>query len=134
MNNMERENSDINKKLVITLGIIGFCVIAYFMVILPYLNRGEGDPYFVYVEVPENMTVNSTVIHLEDKDIINIRGLDVKFENGKITRIFFRYSDTNPAIYEWDFNDMYGSDLGNPATRKYLEYKGVYYYATLRIP
>jgi hypothetical protein len=132
---MEREKSDINKKLVITLGIIGFCVIAYFFVIGPYLNRGEGDPYFIFIEVPVNATVNSTVIHLEDKDIMNVRGLDVKQENGKITTIIFRYSDTVPAIYEWDFYNKYGSRLDDPTIpKKYIEYKGVYYYGTLEIP
>jgi len=126
----EIQNSDLNKKFILTLGIIAFCILAYLLVIGPYLNRGEGDPYFVFVEVPVSATVNSTVIHLEDKDIMNIRGLDVKQENGKITRIIFRHS----AIHPLEFRDMYGSDLSDPSSRKYLEYKGVYYYGELAIP
>jgi hypothetical protein len=131
---MEKQNSDLNKKFIITLGIIAFCILAYLLVIGPYLNRGEGDPYFSFIEVPVNATVNSTVIHLEDKDIMNIQGLDVKQENGKIISIYFRHSDTVPAIHEYDFRDMYGSRIGDPASRKYLEYKGVYYYGALVIP
>ncbi len=104
------------------------------MVISFYLIRGEGDPYFGFYEVPVNATTNSTVIHLEDKDIMNIQGLDVKFENGKIISIHFRHSDTVPAIHEYDFSDMYGSRAGDPTSRKYLEYKGVYYYGYLVIP
>jgi hypothetical protein len=73
--------------------------------------------------------VNSTIIHLEDKDFLNM-GLDVKQENGKITSIHFRQS----AIHPLDFNYMYGSRIGDPASRKYLEYKGVYYYGALVIP
>lgn len=130
----EIQNSDLNKKFIITLGIIAFCILAYLLVIGPYLNRGEGDPYFSFYEVPVNETVNSSIIHLEDKDIMNVRGLDVKLENGKITSIRFRHSDTVPAIHEYDFNDMYGSRVGDPTARKYLEYNGVYYYAEMRIP
>jgi hypothetical protein len=132
---MEKQNSDLNKQFIIILCLIGFCILSYFLVIGPYLNRGEGDPYFVFIEVPANATVNSTVIHLEDKDIMNIHGLDVKEENGKITSIYFRYSDTVPAIYEWDFYNKYGSRLDDPTNpKKYIEYKGVYYYGTLEIP
>ena len=130
----EKENSDLNKKFVLTLGIIAFCILAYLFVIDPYLHRGEGDPYFVFVEVPLNATVNSSIIHLKDTDILNIRGLDVKFENGKLITIHFRHSDTIPAIHEYDFRDMYGSRAGDPSSRKYLEYEGVYYYGLLLIP
>ena len=129
----DEQNSDLNKKFIITLGIIGICVIVYFMVIFPYINRGEGDPYFLFTEVPVDITTNSTVIHLEDKDIINIRGLDVRQGNGKITHIYFRNSE-NPEITPWEFYSNYGSRLDDPSSRKYLEYNGVYYYATLRIP
>lgn len=126
---MEKQNADLNKKFIITLGIIAFCILAYLLVIGPYLNRDEGAPYFVFVQVPANATVNSTIIHLEDKDFLNM-GLDVKQENGKITSIHFRQS----AIHPLDFNYMYGSRIGDPASRKYLEYKGVYYYGALVIP
>jgi len=126
----EIQNSDLNKKFIITLGIIAFCILAYLLVIGPYLNRGEGAPYFSFIEVPVNVTVNSTVIHLEDKDIMNIQGLDVKQENGKITTIHFRHS----AIHPLDFNYKYGSRAGDLSSRKYLEYKGVYYYGYLVIP
>jgi hypothetical protein len=57
-------------------------------------------------------------------------GLEVKQENGKITRIFFKDSVIHPQV----FNDMYGSKIGDPSSRKYLEYKGVYYYGILAIP
>ena len=130
----EKQNSDLNKKFIITIGIIAFCILAYLFVIDPYLHQGEGDPYFVFVEVPLNATVNSSIIHLQDTDILNIRGLDVKFENGKLITIHFRHSDTIPAIHEYDFRDMYGSRAGDPSSRKYLEYKGVYYYGLLLIP
>jgi hypothetical protein len=132
---MEKENSDLNKKFkfVTIIGLIALCILAYLYVIGPYLAvRDEGAPYFVFVEVPVNATVNSSIIHLEDKDIMNVRGLDVKFENGKISYITFRYSGT---ISYHDFNDMYGSEFGaNSTSRKYLEYNGVYYYASLRTP
>jgi hypothetical protein len=131
---MEKQNSRFKMKFVITLGLIVVCILAFFLVIGPYLTRGEGDPYFSFIEVPVNATVNSTVIHLEDKDIMNIQGLDVKQENGKIISIHFRHSDTVPAIHEYDFRDIFGSKIGDPASRKYLEYKGVYYYGALVIP
>ena len=127
-------NSNFDKKLIIIVCLIFFSVLAFLLIIGPYLNRGEGDPYFVFVEVPLNATVNSSIIHLQDKDILNIRGLDVKFENGKLITIHFRYSDTIPAIHEYDYRDMYGSRAGDPSSRKYLEYKGVYYYGLLVIP
>lgn len=130
---MEKQNSDLNKKFIITFVIIGICVIAYFMVIFPYINRGEGDPYFLFTEVPVNVTTNSTVIHLEDKDILNIRGLDVEQKNGKIFRIYFRNSK-NPEIHTDEFYYKYGSRPGDPSSRKYLEYNGVYYYAVEVIP
>jgi hypothetical protein len=121
--------------LIIIIAIaFGICAIALFMVIGPYLNRGEGDPYFVFTEVPVSEPMNSSVIHLEDKDIMNIRGLDVRQQNGKITGVIFKYSDTTPDISYRDFNDKYGSRLDDPSSRKYLEYKGVDYYATLEIP
>jgi len=131
---MEKQKMSFYKKFAIVLCIIGICLIAYFMVFFPYLNRGEGDPYFMFTEVPVNEALNSSVIHLEDKDIMNVRGLDVRQENGKITSIIFRYSDTTPEISTEEFYQKYGSRLDDPSSRKYLEYKGVYYYATLRIP
>jgi len=126
----QEQNFEINKKFIITLGILAFCVYAFSLVISFYLTRGEGDPYFVFIEVPANATMNSAVIHLEDKDILNVKGLDVKFENGKLTSIRFRQS----AIHPLEFSDMYGSRAGDPSSRKYLEYKGVYYYGYLVIP
>lgn len=128
------KSGNTTKNALIILGILGICILAYFLVIGPYLNRGEGDPYFVFFEVSVNATLNRTVIHLEDKDIVNVQGLDVKFENGKLTRIYFRHSDTVPAIHEYDFYDKFGSRYDDPSSRKYLEYNGVYYYATLLIP
>jgi hypothetical protein len=121
------------KKKIVALGIIGFCIIAYFMVILPYLNRGEGDPYFLFTEVPVKMTVNSSIIHLEDKVIFNVRGIDVEQETGKISRIYIRNSQ-NPEITPYEFNQRYGSSMSDPSSRKYLEYNGVYYYAIEYIP
>jgi hypothetical protein len=130
---MEKENSRFTKKVVIIFCIIGICFIGYFMVLLPIVNQGEGDRYFLFSEVPVNEIANSTIIHLEDKDIMNIRGLDVKMENGKITRIYFRNSQ-NPEIYSTDFNLKYGSSMSDPTSRKYLEYNGVYYYAIMYVP
>jgi len=122
-------------KLVITITIVfGICAIGYFMVFLPYTNRGEGDPFFDFIDVPVNDTINSSVIHLEDKDIMNVQGLDVRQENGKITRIYFRYSETTPEISTMEFKNKYGSRLGDPSSRKYLEYKGVYYFTYRLIP
>ena len=65
---------------------------------------------------------------------MNIRGLDVRQENGKITDIFFRNSRTRPEIGAYDFYQKYGSRIGDPSSRKYLEYKGIYYYAEMYIP
>ncbi|MFA5268808.1 MAG: hypothetical protein WC379_12630 [Methanoregula sp.] len=133
VNWMEKEKSDLNKKFkfVIVFGLIALCVLAYLYVIGPYLAvRDEGAPYFSFIEVPVNETINHTVIHLEDTDIMNIKGLDVVEENGKLSTIYFRKS----AIHPQDFRDMYGSRVGDPSSRKYLEYKGVYYYGILAIP
>jgi len=114
--------------------VFGICAIGYFMVFLPYTNRGEGDPFFDFIDVPVNDAINSSVIHLEDKDIMNVPGLDVRQENGKITRIYFRYSETTPEISTMEFKNKYGSRLGDPSSRKYLEYKGVYYFTYRLIP
>jgi hypothetical protein len=124
---MEEKEWSFNKKMAIVLCI---CVIGIFAYYIFTVNHGEGDPFFVFIEVPVNETFNSSVIHLDDKDIINVKGLDVKQKNGKITFIYFRYSDTTPEISMTQFNQKYGSY----PTRKYLEYKGVYYYTELRIP
>jgi hypothetical protein len=71
-------------KIMIVLGICSIgTIVGYFF----FATHGEGDPYFNFIEVPVNYTINSSIIHLEDKDIVNIRGLDVKQTNGKITRI-----------------------------------------------
>jgi hypothetical protein len=130
---MEMMNDPMLRKMVFLLGIIGICFVGYFLVLGPYLNRGEGDPYFVFTEVPAETTVNSTIIHLEGSRFLNTRGLDVKQENGKITAIFYRELE-NPEIDLWVLQGDYGSDLGDPSSRKYLEYRGVYYYVSLRIP
>lgn len=130
---MKKENSDSDMKFkfIIVFGLIVSCTLAYFYVIGPYLAvRDEGAPYFSFIEVPVNETVNNTVIHLEEKDFVNIQGLDVVLENGKLRTIYFRKS----AIHPSDFNYMYGSRVGDPSSRKYLEYKGVYYYGILAIP
>ena len=103
------------------------------MVFLPIVNQGEGDLYFKFSEVPVNEIANTTVIHLEDKEIMNIRGLDVVMQNGKIYRIYFRNSQ-NPEINPYDFNLKYGSSISDPSSRKYLEYKGVYYNAIMYVP
>lgn len=125
----EKQNSGFDR--IFFLGIIIFCILAYSFVIGPYLkNRDEGLSHFVFIEVPTNATLNSTVIHLEDKDIMNIRGLEVNQENGKLRSILFR----QPSIHPLEFRDLYGSRAGDPGSRKYLEYKGVYYYGILEIP
>jgi len=116
---------------VIIIGIVfGICVIGYFMLI----THGEGDPYFVFAEVPVSATLNSSVIHLEDNDIMNIQGLDVIQQNGKITRIYVRYSGTNPKMNIKEFKEKYSSNIGDPSSRKYLEYNGTYYFATWMVP
>jgi len=129
----ENKTWDIYKNFAIVLCIIGICLFGYF-VFGVFINSSEGDPYFLFTEVPFNVTMNSSVIHLEDKDILNIRGLDVRQEHGKINHIYFRNSQTKPAISEYDFSQKYGSSLADPSSRKYLEYNGVYYYAVLYIP
>jgi DNA/RNA endonuclease YhcR with UshA esterase domain len=131
---MGKQKMSFDKKFAIVLCIIGICIIGYFMVYLPFTTHNEGDPYFIFKEVPITETVNGSVIHLEDKDIMNIRGLDVRQLNGKITRIYFRYSDTIPEINDQEFNHKYGSSMEDPSSIRYLEYKGVYYYAEFRIP
>jgi hypothetical protein len=89
--------------LIIILIVFGICSAGYFLVILPYLNRGEGDPRFQFVEVPVSETINSSVIHLTDKDIFNVRGLEVKKWNEKIYSIVFRVSETSPGLSIQDF-------------------------------
>jgi hypothetical protein len=121
-------------RLIIILIAFGICSAGYFLVILPYLNRGEGDPRFYFVEVPINVTTNTSVIHLTDKDILNVPGLEVRQENGKIYNIVFRVSETPPGMSIQDFRDKYGSSLSDPSSRKYLEYQGVYYYVYYAIP
>jgi hypothetical protein len=130
----ENKTWDIYKNFAIVLCIIGICLFGYFVIILPFINHSEGDPYFLFTEVPVNQTENRTVIHLEDQDILNIRGLDVRQENGKIADIYFRESQTKPEIGLYDFYQEYGSRMDDSSSRKYLEYKGVYYYAVLHIP
>jgi hypothetical protein len=131
---MEKQPMSFDRKSLIVLCILGICFLGYFMVIGPYLNRGEGDPRFFFYEVQPNETLNKSVIHLEDKDILNVRGLDVKFENGKIKGIIFRNSDTTPEIGFEEFRQKYGSRAGDPTSRRYLEYQGVYYYGWGAIP
>ena len=104
----------------------GICAIGYFLVFQP---RAEGDPHFIFTEVPAEVTANNPVIHLEDKDILNIRGIEVQKKNGKLTSIYFRYSETTPEISDQEFNSKYGSYPGDPTLRKYIEYDRVYYYA-----
>ena len=129
---MEKKKISFDKMTIILL-IVGICVTGYFFVIGPYINRGEGDPVFIFTEVPFSETLNSSVIHLQDKDIMNVRGLDVVLSNGKISSIYFRYSSTTPEISDQEFNTKYGSNPTNQSLRKYLEYDGKYYFARLRI-
>jgi len=126
---MEKQKLSFDKKLAIVLCIIGICIVGFFMVYLPFSTHGEGDPVFIFYEVSINQTANSSIIHLEDKDIMNIRGLDVRQENGKITRIYFRNSETTSQISIQEFYQKYGSNAEDPSSKKYLEYNGVYYYA-----
>jgi hypothetical protein len=127
---MEKQKLSFTEKFLIILFIIVICIGGYFMILLPLNLRGEGDPYFVFSEVPVEITANSMIIHLKDEDIMNIRGLDVKIENGKISRIYFR----NPEINQQGFIQKYGIDPYDISSRRYLEYKGVYYYAEYRLP
>jgi hypothetical protein len=122
-----------NKKIIIALLIVaigGFVLVTN----LSFFTRDEGNPYLVFYEVSINETVNSSVIHLTDKDIFNLQGIDVIQQDGKISRMRFRYSDPNLAIQFSAFNSKYGSRPGDNTSRKYLEFRGVYYYAEPRIP
>jgi hypothetical protein len=110
-----------------------FCFILYLLVINPYLSRGADDPSLIFIEVPKNITSNSSIIHLEDKDFINIRGLELSIKDGKILSIYLRASQ-NPEINLSDFSHKYGSHQSDLSQRKYLEYQGVYYYAIETIP
>lgn len=129
---MENENSGFVNKLVIIVCIIGICFLAFFLVIFPYLIRGEGDTVFLFTEVPFNETINNTVIHLKDSDFMNKQGLYIRSESGKLQSIAFRNSD-NPAIFPSVFNGDYGSWPGNRSSRKYLEYNGLYYYGEMAV-
>jgi flagellar basal body-associated protein FliL len=93
----------------------------------------EGDPYLAFIEVPFNDTTNNTIIHINEKDIFNIPGLDVIQKNGKITRIYFRNPQNRENLIQ-EFSNKYGSHLDDPSSRKYLEYRGVYYYDYFAIP
>jgi hypothetical protein len=127
---MKRQKMGFDKKMTIVLLIVGICIIGYFAVFL-FINRSEGDPAFIFYEVSVNETLNRSVIQLEDKDIMNIKGLDVKQKDGKITMIYFRYSSTTPEISDEEFNAKYGSNP-DKSLIQYLEYRGVYYYARER--
>jgi hypothetical protein len=133
VSSLEEQNSGFIRKFVIIICIVGFFFFGYFMIFLPIMEQGSADRYFAFSEVPADQIGNRTVIHLEDKDILNVRGLDVKFRNGKISRIYFRGSQ-NPEIESTDFNLKYGSTPEDPSSRKYLEYKGVYYIAIMYTP
>ena len=130
---MENQKTKFSKKIVIALLIVAICGIVLFTY-LAYITRDEGSPYFAFTEVSVNETANSSVIHLTDKDIFNLRGIDLIQQDGKISRMRFRSSEHNPAIKFWEFNGKYGSTLGDISSRKYLEFRGVYYYAEPRIP
>jgi hypothetical protein len=130
---MEIQKMKFGKKIIIALLIVAICGIVL-VANLSFFTRDEGSPYFVFTEVPINETANSSVIHLTDKDIFNLRGIDVVQKDGKISRMRFRESDPNLAIKFSAFNSMYGSTLGDISSRKYLEFRGVYYYAEPNIP
>jgi hypothetical protein len=132
VNPMEKEKMSFEKKMAIVLCTIVIFVVAYFLVIGPYLNRFEGDPRLTFYEVPVSETINSTIIHLTDSDIMDIRGLDVKLENGKIHGIYLRSSDRAPGFDYQEFFQKYDSRTLD--SKRYLEYKGVYYYAMYSIP
>jgi len=130
---MEKQKMSFDKKAAIALCILGISIVGFFVVYLPFSTSNEGDPVFIFYEVPVNETANYSVIHLEDKDILNVRGLDVRQENRKITRIYFRNSDTTPKISFQEFYQKYGSSADDPALKKYLEFRGFYYYAVPEI-
>lgn len=130
---MEKQKMKFSKKIIIGLLIVaisGFILVTN----LSFFTRDEGSPYFVFTEVSVNETANSSVIHLTDDDILNLRGIDVVQKDGKISYIKFRSSESNPAVKFSDFNRKYGSTLGEISSRKYLEFRGVYYYAEPNIP
>jgi hypothetical protein len=130
---MEKQKTKFSRKIVIALLIVAVCGIVLFAY-LSYITRGEGDSYFVFTEVSVNETANSSIIHLTDKDIFNLRGIDVVQQDGKISRVRFRSSEPNPARQFWAFNQEYGSRPGNISERKFLEFRGVFYYAEPSIP
>ena len=128
---MEKERIGLSQKLLILSCLVVICVLVYFSVIVPSFGH-EGDTVFHFYEVSYNETINSTVIHLNDNDFINIRGLYVRWKSGKLYSISFRNSD-NPAILPYAFNDNFGSQPGNDSSRKYLEYNGSYYYGEMTV-
>ena len=130
---MEKQKTKFSGKLIITLLVVAICGIVL-IANLSFFTRDEGSPYFAFHEVSVNVTANSSIIHLTDKDIFNLRGIDVVQQDGKISYILFRSSEPNPARQFWAFNQEYGSTLGDISSRKYLEFRGVYYYADPRIP
>lgn len=132
MNDGRMEDKFTNKLLALVV-IIFIFLAAYFLVIGPYLNRHEGDTRFSFFEVSANETFNKSIIHLEDKDITNIRGLDTRFENSKLISIRFDNGE-NPTISTREFYNKYGSHPTDLSQRKYLEYQGVYYYAVMITP
>jgi hypothetical protein len=77
--------------------------------------------------------VNHSVIHIDDEDIMNIRGSDVVQKDGKLSRIYFRCSQ-DPPINTQEFYQKYGSRPGDPSSGKYLEYRGIYSYAVEVMP
>ena len=76
--------------------VIGICVIGYFLVYEPHTH--EGDPSFRFYEVPVSETMNKSVIHLEDLNILNTGKLEVIQVDGKIAEIFIRSSELTPDI------------------------------------
>jgi hypothetical protein len=93
---MEKKKVDRVKKIVI---IIGICALILYIAFIFYKLNHEADPYCSFYEVPVTETINSSVIHLTDVDILNKQGWEVRQENGKITRIYFRDSQNRDSSF-----------------------------------
>ena len=127
---MEKMRISLSQKVLIISCLLIISVLIY-IAILPLFNH-EGDTVFRFIEVPYNETINSNVIHLNNSDFMNIQGLYVRWESGKLYSISFRNSD-KPAISPYEFYSNYGSQPGNRSSRKYIEYNGSYYYGILTV-
>lgn len=121
---MEKNKLDQVKKIVIVL-----IVVVIVLYIAFFFNRlqHESDPCVYFNEVPQNATINHTVIHLFDKDFQNQQGWEIIQNNGKITYIYFRDRHTADQSF-YGFMDKYGNY--NSTYLKYVKFNEHYYRIT----